>query len=94
MFVCVRGCVSCLRTCGQPELGIEIKKKPMSIGEELEGHDLTESGYDLRFGQDVTPTKLCSQTLNKASSEVGWALRAVWLLERGCLARQRPPSNA
>jgi len=52
----------------KPELGIAIKKKPMSIGEELEGHDLTDSGYDLRFGQDVAPTKLCSQRLDKPSS--------------------------
>ena len=54
----------------QPELGIQLSKKPLSIGEQLEGHDLTNSGYDIHFGQDVPPTKLCSQYLDKISSVV------------------------
>jgi len=28
----------------QPELGVELKKKKLSMGEQLEGHDLTNSG--------------------------------------------------
>ena len=54
----------------QPELGIANKKKALSMGEQLEGHDLTNSGYDLHFGQDVPPTKLCSQTLDRETSVV------------------------
>ena len=54
----------------KPELGIQLTKKALSIGEQLEGHDLTNSGYDIHFAQDVAPTKLCSQRLDKLSSMV------------------------
>lgn len=53
----------------KPELGIKTKKKSLSIGEQLEGHDLTNSGYALYFTKDVEPTKLCSQTLSKEDAK-------------------------
>jgi hypothetical protein len=28
----------------KPELGVALKKKALSMGEQLEGHDLTNSG--------------------------------------------------
>jgi hypothetical protein len=40
------------------------------MGEQLEGHDLTNSGYELKFGVDVPPTKICSQTLDPETSVV------------------------
>ena len=54
----------------KPELGIQLSKKTLGIGEQLEGHDLTNSGYDIHFAQDVAPTKLCSQKLDKLSAIV------------------------
>eukprot|EP00613_Pedinella_sp_CCMP2098_P073348 CAMPEP_0171905706 /NCGR_PEP_ID=MMETSP0993-20121228/5382_1 /TAXON_ID=483369 /ORGANISM="non described non described, Strain CCMP2098" /LENGTH=599 /DNA_ID=CAMNT_0012537261 /DNA_START=22 /DNA_END=1821 /DNA_ORIENTATION=+ len=54
----------------KPELGVALKKKALSMGEQLEGHDLTNSGYALKFGQDVAPTKLCSQQLDRETSLV------------------------
>lgn len=40
------------------------------MGEQLEGHDLTNSGYGIKFGVDVPPTKICSQELDEVSSVV------------------------
>eukprot|EP00614_Pseudopedinella_elastica_P018525 CAMPEP_0172652632 /NCGR_PEP_ID=MMETSP1068-20121228/243413_1 /TAXON_ID=35684 /ORGANISM="Pseudopedinella elastica, Strain CCMP716" /LENGTH=602 /DNA_ID=CAMNT_0013467047 /DNA_START=75 /DNA_END=1883 /DNA_ORIENTATION=+ len=54
----------------KPELGVKLTKKPMSIGEQLEGHDLTNSGYEIHFGQDVPATKLCSQTVDRETALV------------------------
>jgi len=54
----------------KPELGVALDKKPLSMGEQIEGHDLTNSGYEMAFGQDVAPTKICSQVLDRETSLV------------------------
>ena len=37
--------------CAQPELGVLVDKKEQSLGEQLEGHDLTNSGFQIHFMQ-------------------------------------------
>jgi hypothetical protein len=54
----------------QPELGVLVDKKEQSLGEQLEGHDLTNSGFQIHFMQDVPVTKLCSQTLDRETALV------------------------
>ena len=34
-----------------PDLGLDAKKKSLTIGETLEGHDLTNSGYEIHFAR-------------------------------------------
>ena len=34
-----------------PDLGLEAKKRTLTIGETLEGHDLTNSGYEIHFAR-------------------------------------------
>ena len=38
-----------------PDLGLEAKKKSLTIGETLEGHDLTNSGYEIHFARALSP---------------------------------------
>jgi transmembrane 9 superfamily protein 3 len=52
-----------------PDLGLEAKKKSLTIGETLEGHDLTNSGYEIHFAQDLQTTKSCTLTLGKNEVE-------------------------
>ena len=47
-----------------------VDKKPQSLGEALEGHDLTNSGFHIKFMEDVPPTKLCSQNLDRETALV------------------------
>ena len=39
------------------------------MGEQLEGHELMNSGYKMSFGKDVPSTKVCSMKLGKADAK-------------------------
>jgi transmembrane 9 superfamily protein 3 len=54
----------------KPELGVSLKKKKLSMGEQIEGHDLTNSGYEVKFAVDIPPTKICSQSLDEETSVI------------------------
>ena len=38
-----------------PDLGLEAKKKSLTIGETSKGHDLTNSGYEIHFARAWSP---------------------------------------
>lgn len=53
----------------KPVGGVETRRRSNSLGEQLEGHELMNSGYKLSFGQDVPSTKVCSMKLGKADAK-------------------------
>lgn len=48
----------------KPVEGVETRRRSNSLGEQLEGHELMNSGYLLSFTKDVAKTKVCSMKLS------------------------------
>ncbi len=53
----------------KPVGGVETRRRSNSLGEQLEGHELMNSGYKLTFAGSVESTKVCSMKLGKADAK-------------------------